>query len=53
VHDYWIVTELSNIFERERSAGLPEDVLITAAGGAPEVGAPPPRHDRGVQRFPL
>ena len=37
VHDYWIITELSNIFEREGRACLPEDVLITAAGGAPEI----------------
>ena len=32
VHDYWISTELSNIFEREGRACLPEDILITAAG---------------------
>lgn len=37
VHDYWIITELSNIFEREGRVSLPEDVLITAAGGAPEI----------------
>ena len=37
VHDYWIITELSNIFEREHRACLPEDVLITAAGGASEI----------------
>ena len=37
VHDYWIITELSNIFEREDRTCLPEDVLITAAGGAPEI----------------
>ena len=37
VHDYWIITELSNIFERAGRACLPEDVLITAAGGAPEI----------------
>ena len=37
VHDYWIITELSNIFEREERACLPEDVLITAAGGASEI----------------
>ena len=37
VHDYWIITELSNIFEREDRACLPEDVLITAAGGASEI----------------
>ena len=37
VHDYWIITELSNIFEREDRVCLPEDVLITAAGGASEI----------------
>ena len=37
VHDYWIVAALSNIFEREGRACLPADVLITAAGGAPEI----------------
>ena len=37
VHDYWIITELSNIFEREGRVCLPEDVLITAAGGASEI----------------
>ena len=37
VHDYWIITELSNIFEREHRVCLPEDVLITAAGGASEI----------------
>ena len=37
VHDYWIIIELSNIFEREGRVCLPEDVLITAAGGASEI----------------
>ena len=37
VHDYWIITELSNIFEREGRACLPEDVLLTAGGGASEI----------------
>ena len=37
VHDYWIVATLSTIFEREGRACLPEDVLITATGGAPEI----------------
>ncbi len=37
VHDYWIITELSNIFGREGRACLPEDVMITAARGAPEI----------------
>ena len=37
VHDYWIVAALSNIFEREGRTCLSADVLITAAGGAPEI----------------
>ena len=37
IHDYWIITELSNIFERESRGCLPEDILITAAGGASEI----------------
>ena len=37
VHDYWIIRELSNIFEREDRACLPEDILITVAGGASEI----------------
>ena len=37
VHDYWIITALSNIFEREDRVCLTEDVLITATGGAPEI----------------
>ena len=37
VHDYWIIAALSNIFEREDRAGLPAEVLITAAGGASEI----------------
>ena len=37
VHDYWIIRELSNIFEREERACLPEDVLITVVGGASEI----------------
>ena len=37
VHDYWIIAALSNIFERDDRACLPEDVLITAAGGASEI----------------
>ena len=37
VHDYWIITELSKIFEREGRVCLPEDVLITATGGASEI----------------
>ena len=37
VHDYWIIIELSNIFEREQLVCLPEDALITATGGAAEI----------------
>ena len=35
--DYWIITALSNVFERSGKPGLPEDVLVTACGGASEV----------------
>jgi predicted ATP-dependent endonuclease of OLD family len=34
--DYMIITELSNLLLRSGESGLPEDVLITAAGGASE-----------------
>ena len=34
--DFMIVTELSNLLIRSRSEGLPEDVYVTAGGGAPE-----------------
>ena len=37
VDDFWIITELSNLFERSEQLGLPDDVCITAAGGASEV----------------
>lgn len=37
VDDFWIITELSNLFERSDQPGLPDDVCITAAGGASEV----------------
>ena len=37
VHDYWIITEISNIFQREGGVFLPDDVMITAAGGASEI----------------
>ena len=36
VDDYWIVTELSNLLIRAGQAGLPEDVMVTASGGASE-----------------
>jgi energy-coupling factor transporter ATP-binding protein EcfA2 len=35
-HDYWIIGELSGLFERDGLPGIPEDVQITASGGAPE-----------------
>ncbi len=38
VDDYWILSELSNLFSRSGKQGLPDDVLVTAAGGASEAG---------------
>ncbi len=38
VDDFWVVTELSNLLARSGLTGLPEDVFITAAGGASEAG---------------
>jgi predicted ATP-dependent endonuclease of OLD family len=38
VDDHWIVTELSNLLIRSGEEGLPDDVLITPAGGASEAG---------------
>lgn len=35
--DAWIVAELSSLLARVGRQGLPDDVLVTAAGGAPEV----------------
>lgn len=35
--DYWILAELSNLFRRSGKEGLPQDVFVTAAGGASEV----------------
>ena len=37
VDDYWILTALSNLFRKTGEPGLPNDVLVTPAGGAPEV----------------
>jgi predicted ATP-dependent endonuclease of OLD family len=34
--DYWILSELSNLLVRAGDEGLPDDVLVTAAGGASE-----------------
>lgn len=36
VDDYWIITQLSNIFKRSDKPGLPDDLFITPAGGASE-----------------
>lgn len=36
VDDFWIITELSNLLIRAGLDGLPDDVYITAAGGASE-----------------
>lgn len=36
-HDYWILTELSNVLERATEDSLPDDVLVAAAGSASEV----------------
>ncbi len=37
VDDFWIITELSNIFVRSGAEGLPEEVMVTAAHSASEV----------------
>ena len=37
VHDYWIIAELSRIFEREGRPCVPAEVLITVAGSASEI----------------
>ena len=37
VDDYWILSELSNALQRGGESALPDDVMITAAGGASEV----------------
>ena len=37
VSDYWLIAELSRIFEREDRVHLAEDVMITAAGSASEI----------------
>jgi predicted ATP-dependent endonuclease of OLD family len=36
VDDYWILSELSNLMIRSGEVGLPEDILVTPAGGASE-----------------
>jgi len=37
VDDYWLITALSNLLKRSREDGLPDDLMVTAAGGASEV----------------
>jgi predicted ATPase len=37
IEDYWILTSLSDLFNRSGRAALPAEVLITPAGGAAEV----------------
>ncbi len=37
VHDYWYLTALSGLFERSGKPGVPQDLLISACGGAHEV----------------
>ena len=34
VNDYWILTELSNLLQRDGEKGLPEDVRVTPGAGA-------------------
>lgn len=36
VDDYMVLTELSNLMWRSGMTGLPEDIIVTAAGGASE-----------------
>lgn len=36
VDDYMVITELSNLMWRSGLGGLPEDIIVTAAGGASE-----------------
>ncbi len=37
VHDYWVIAQLSRIFERQGCASVPGDVMITAAGSVSEI----------------
>jgi predicted ATP-dependent endonuclease of OLD family len=37
VDDYWLITDLSNLLRRSGERGLPEELLVTPAGGASEV----------------
>jgi predicted ATP-dependent endonuclease of OLD family len=37
VDDYWILSELSNLMERNSKIGLDEDIFITPCGGASEI----------------
>lgn len=36
IEDSWIITEMSNLFLRIGKPSLPDEIMITAAGGAPE-----------------
>jgi len=36
-HDYWVLSELSSLLLRSDEEGLPDDILITPAGGAGHV----------------
>src|SRR5438094_964563 len=36
-HDYWIITELANLFDRSHEDSLSDDIVITAAGSASAV----------------
>ena len=36
VNDYWVLTELSHLLERDGENGLPEDIRITPGGSASE-----------------
>jgi predicted ATP-dependent endonuclease of OLD family len=36
VDDYWIITELSNLFKRMNKPAIQDDIFITPAGGASE-----------------
>ena len=37
VDDYWLITALSNLLKRSGKEGLPDDLMVTAAGGASRV----------------
>lgn len=37
VDDFWIISEVSNLFVKNGKTGIPDEIEITAAGGASEV----------------